>query len=209
MTVPESEGEESEAKGLHSTMLDLEMGSRPVSASGIRPAILGFTGFIPGLNFRHGETYGKAANNCLKELFNRAQQRLRAQDKSKRSASAPPPPLRALRAQEDIRRCLDHFFTARANKALGPNLRDPISGYTGHVPFQRSFTGKNYLAATREGREKHEMLRLRQEKELQSTTSSPSPLPNVHPRIPDQFYGDGFMASPTSPVTDASVGWRD
>lgn len=54
--------------------------------------ILGYTGYIPGLNFRYGKSYGKAADDSINEFTEKQVELKRKKDIEKRytrSRSAP------------------------------------------------------------------------------------------------------------------------
>lgn len=133
--------------------------------------ILGYTGFIPTLNFRYGKSFSRAADDSISD-FNLNQRRLQESrselERLFRAKSAPR--LTSIRRKDEVARNLhDYEETIRyREKEISPEF-PPIAGYTGHIPrvkgneqslSQRYNTVvKRGLTILKEERQKHNELK--------------------------------------------------
>ncbi|KRT82766.1 hypothetical protein AMK59_3145 [Oryctes borbonicus] len=98
--------------------------------------IIGYTGFIPTLNFRYGKSYGRSADDSMCE-FSENLRRLKEgrQNKERMYRASTAPKMRPLRQEDEVNRVLKEYeekckFSA---KEISPDC-PPIAGYTGHIP---------------------------------------------------------------------------
>lgn len=98
--------------------------------------IIGYTGFIPTLNFRSGKSYSRTADDCMHE-FSAKQRRVPEQQISKnklRSLSAPK--YKSVRNSDDVK----YVLQTKRSDVDRFKIRDvspecpPIAGYTGYIP---------------------------------------------------------------------------
>ncbi|XP_063236717.1 ciliary microtubule inner protein 2B-like [Bacillus rossius redtenbacheri] len=108
---------------------------QPVRQRG-RPYVLGYTGFIPGLHFRYGKSFRRAADDSVME-FNRRAEEEEHRRRNQRSRSAPKTP--SIRSRDEVKRALEQFQQQRRypeEHRISPEF-PPIAGYTGHIPRLR------------------------------------------------------------------------
>lgn len=102
-----------------------------------RRYILGYTGYIPGMNFRYGKSFQRAADDSVTELNRRMSQEetRREKERSHRSQSAPKMP--SIRSKDEVKKTLHHYQNRKSgDNHISPEC-PPIAGYTGHIPHMR------------------------------------------------------------------------
>ncbi|KAK3912131.1 Protein FAM166B [Frankliniella fusca] len=123
-----------------------------------RPFVLGYTGFVPGMTFRFGTSFGRAADAALALLEARSVQQAGRRAREARDVQAnPPPPQLSIRgrdvmpeaiAQPDALLAEDRYNDSHISVAL-----PPIAGYTGHIPglkgTEASLSQRYHTAVTR------------------------------------------------------------
>lgn len=98
--------------------------------------IIGYTGFIPTLNFRYGKSYGRSADDSMYEFgenLRRVKETRHNKERMYRAATAPK--MRALRQEDEINLVLNECEEKSRYRAkeISPDF-PPIAGYTGHIP---------------------------------------------------------------------------
>lgn len=126
--------------------------------SRVRPYILGYTGYIPGMQFRYGASFARAADASAAD-FNVQQQRLRLDATSRHQdmqVALLAPERKPHHAPVEVRRAMDQFYGSYV-KYPDPPVSEacpPMTGYTGHIPRVRGESaalGRSYGAAARHG----------------------------------------------------------
>ncbi|XP_076042114.1 uncharacterized protein LOC143026010 [Oratosquilla oratoria] len=113
--------------------------------------VVGYSGYIPGFVYHYGQTFGKAAEDCI-SLFIRQQQLRgsRAEAEVRRSKSLP-----RLRSERSLSAdMVDEFYRKYGVDGRSNPHYPPLPGYTGCIPLVRSTdmgTGRTYSAAARRG----------------------------------------------------------
>jgi hypothetical protein len=71
------------------------------------------TGYIPGMNFRYGKSFQRAADDSVMELNRRMSQEemRREKERSHRSQSAPKMP--SIRSKDEVKKTLHHYQNRR------------------------------------------------------------------------------------------------
>ncbi|XP_053606776.1 ciliary microtubule inner protein 2B-like [Plodia interpunctella] len=121
-----------------------------------QPAYMtGYTGYVPGMSFRYGKSYGRAADDCMTDFTERQRDLRRKADFNKtysRSKSAPK--METIHSRDEIRRDLSRFREINKYKenTISPEF-PPIAGYTGHIPrikgSEASLSQRYHCAAKR------------------------------------------------------------
>ncbi|KAJ2944181.1 hypothetical protein O0L34_g18158 [Tuta absoluta] len=121
-----------------------------------QPAYMtGYTGYVPGMSFRYGKSYGRAADDCMTDFANHQREVRRKADYNKtytRSRSAPK--METIHSRDEIRRELNKFREINKYKenTISPEF-PPIAGYTGHIPrikgSEASLSQRYHCAAKR------------------------------------------------------------
>ncbi|XP_026325087.1 protein FAM166B-like [Hyposmocoma kahamanoa] len=134
--------------------------------------MIGYTGYVPGMNFRYGKSYGRAADDCMADFTEKQRELRRKADMTKsyvRSRSAPK--METIHSRDEIRRELNRFKEINKYKenTISPEF-PPIAGYTGHIPRikgSEASLSQRYHCAARRGLE---LIRMEKEKrkELQN-----------------------------------------
>ncbi|XP_073967131.1 sperm-associated microtubule inner protein 5-like [Choristoneura fumiferana] len=115
----------------------------------------GYTGYVPGMNFRYGKSYGRAADDCMADFTENQRDLRRRADLNKsyvRSRSAPK--METIHSRDEIRRDLSRFREINKYKenTISPEF-PPIAGYTGHIPrikgSEASLSQRYHCAAKR------------------------------------------------------------
>ncbi|XP_049874662.1 protein FAM166B-like isoform X2 [Pectinophora gossypiella] len=115
----------------------------------------GYTGYVPGMNFRYGKSYGRAADDCMADFSEHQRELRRKADLNKsyiRSRSAPK--METIHSRDEIRRDLSRFREINKYKenTISPEF-PPIAGYTGHIPrikgSEASLSQRYHCAAKR------------------------------------------------------------
>ncbi|CAH2091451.1 unnamed protein product [Euphydryas editha] len=121
-----------------------------------QPAYMtGYTGYVPGMNFTYGKSYGRAADDCIAD-FNDNQRELRRKADLNRSfiRSRSAPKMETVHSRDEIRRDLNRFIEINKYKenTISPEF-PPIAGYTGHIPrikgSEASLSQRYHCAAKR------------------------------------------------------------
>ncbi|CAH2981160.1 unnamed protein product [Chilo suppressalis] len=142
-----------------------------------QPAYMtGYTGYVPGMNFRYGKSYGRAADDCMAD-FIESQRELRCRSDLNRSfvRSRSAPKMETIHSRDEIRRDLDRFSEINKYKdhSISPEF-PPIAGYTGHIPRikgSEASLSQRYHCAAKRGLELIQMER-DQRVELQKADSN-------------------------------------
>ncbi|KAK9752927.1 Protein of unknown function (DUF2475) [Popillia japonica] len=97
--------------------------------------IIGYTGFIPTLNFRYGKSYGRSADDSMYEFTENLRRLKEARQNKERIAATDTPKTRPLRQEDEVTLLLNEYEEKRRYKAkeISPDC-PPIAGYTGHIP---------------------------------------------------------------------------
>ncbi|XP_013134583.1 PREDICTED: protein FAM166B-like [Papilio polytes] len=121
-----------------------------------QPAYMtGYTGYVPGMHFRYGKSYGRAADDCMADFSENQRELRRKADFNKsyiRSRSAPK--METIHTRDEIRRDLNKFKEINKYKehSISPEF-PPIAGYTGHIPrikgSEASLSQRYHCAAKR------------------------------------------------------------
>ncbi|KAL0872171.1 hypothetical protein ABMA27_004578 [Loxostege sticticalis] len=136
----------------------------------------GYTGYVPGMNFRYGKSYGRAADDCMAD-FAESQRDLRRKADLNRSyvRSRSAPKMETIHSRDEIRRDLSRFREINKYKenTISPEF-PPIAGYTGHIPRikgSEASLSQRYHCAAKRGLE---LIRMEREmrKELQNASSN-------------------------------------
>ncbi|CAG4950851.1 unnamed protein product [Colias eurytheme] len=115
----------------------------------------GYTGYVPGMNFAYGKSYGRTADDCMADFSRNQRQLKRKADLNKsyvRSRSAPK--METIHSRDEIRRDLSRFREINKYKenTISPEF-PPIAGYTGHIPrikgSEASLSQRYHCAAKR------------------------------------------------------------
>ncbi|KAJ1524611.1 hypothetical protein ONE63_011095 [Megalurothrips usitatus] len=124
-----------------------------------RPFVLGYTGFIPGMTFRFGTSFGRAADAALALLQARTAEQSARRARAVRDVQAnPPPPQLSIRGRDVLPEAIaqplgdplaaDRYKDSHISAAL-----PPIAGYTGHIPrlkgTEASLSQRYHTAVTR------------------------------------------------------------
>ncbi|KAJ8713284.1 hypothetical protein PYW07_013654 [Mythimna separata] len=136
----------------------------------------GYTGYVPGMNFSYGKSYGRTADDCMANFTDRQRELKRKADLNKsyvRSRSAPK--METVHSRDEIRRDLNRFREINKYKenTISPEF-PPIAGYTGHIPRikgSEASLSQRYHCAAKRGLELIKMERDNR-KELQNADSN-------------------------------------
>ncbi|CAG9793697.1 unnamed protein product [Diatraea saccharalis] len=121
-----------------------------------QPAYMtGYTGYVPGMHFRYGQSYGRAADDCMAD-FVESQRELRRKSDLNRSfvRSRSAPKMETVHSRDEIARDLNRFteINKYRDHAISPEY-PPIAGYTGHIPrikgSEASLSQRYHCAAKR------------------------------------------------------------
>ncbi|XP_069674328.1 ciliary microtubule inner protein 2B-like isoform X2 [Periplaneta americana] len=120
-----------------------------------RRYVLGYTGYIPGMNFRYGKSFQRSADDSVMEFSRRMSQEQvrREKDRGHRSQSAPKMP--SIRSRDEVKKTLHHYHDRHkyGENHISPEC-PPIAGYTGHIPRVRGTEvslSQRYNTAARKG----------------------------------------------------------
>ncbi|KOB69059.1 Uncharacterized protein OBRU01_17695 [Operophtera brumata] len=136
----------------------------------------GYTGYVPGMHFRYGKSYGRAADDCMAD-FDDDQRGLRRKADLNRSyvRSRSAPKMETIHTRDEIRRDLSRFREINKYKenTISPEF-PPIAGYTGHIPRikgSEASLSQRYHCAAKRGLE---LIRMERDKskELQNASSN-------------------------------------
>ncbi|XP_022900660.2 ciliary microtubule inner protein 2B-like [Onthophagus taurus] len=99
--------------------------------------IIGYTGFIPTLNFRYGKSYTRTADDSMCEFVEHVRKTKEARkdkDRMYRGASAPIK-MKPIRNEDEVAQTMKDYEEWRKfkPKQISPDF-PPIAGYTGHIP---------------------------------------------------------------------------
>ncbi|CAH2265712.1 jg4961 [Pararge aegeria aegeria] len=155
-----------------------------------QPAYMtGYTGYVPGMNFTYGKSYGRAADDCMADFSANQRELQRKTDFNRsfvRSRSAPK--METVHSRDEIRRDLNRFIEInkyKGGKIMSKSEREwgthalikiivkefpPIAGYTGHIPRikgSEASLSQRYHCAAKRGLELIKMERDKR-KELQN-----------------------------------------
>ncbi|XP_034831368.1 ciliary microtubule inner protein 2B-like [Maniola hyperantus] len=142
-----------------------------------QPAYMtGYTGYVPGMNFTYGKSYGRAADDCMADFTANQRELQRKADFNRsfvRSRSAPK--METVHSRDEIRRDLSRFREINKYKenTISPEF-PPIAGYTGHIPRikgSEASLSQRYHCAAKRGLELIKMEREKR-KELQNANSN-------------------------------------
>ncbi|XP_063828022.1 ciliary microtubule inner protein 2B-like [Ostrinia nubilalis] len=136
----------------------------------------GYTGYVPGMNFRYGKSYGRAADDCMADFAENQRDLRRKADLNRsfiRSRSAPK--METIHSRDEIRRDLSRFREINKYKenTISPEF-PPIAGYTGHIPRikgSEASLSQRYHCAAKRGLELIRMERDKR-KELQQANTN-------------------------------------
>ncbi|XP_069188164.1 sperm-associated microtubule inner protein 5-like [Procambarus clarkii] len=113
-----------------------------------RPYIVGYSGYIPGLMFRYGMTFGKAAEESI-SLYIRQQADRRSREEVRRSRSLP-----RLKAKRTDSQVIEEFYNKYGLDGRSNPNYPPLPGYTGYIPKMKPTDlgiGRTFSAAARRG----------------------------------------------------------
>ncbi|XP_049956114.1 protein FAM166B-like [Schistocerca serialis cubense] len=120
-----------------------------------RRYILGYTGNYPGMHFRYGTSFRRAADDSVTEFSRRLAQEAarRERERAHRSRSAPKAP--CIRSRDEVRAAIRQYEADHKYKDhhISPEF-PPIAGYTGHIPRLRvtdASLSLRYEMAARQG----------------------------------------------------------
>ncbi|XP_064079721.1 sperm-associated microtubule inner protein 5-like [Macrobrachium nipponense] len=140
-----------------------------------RTYIVGYSGYIPGLMFRYGQTFGKAAEESI-ALYLKQQAERRVREEVKRSRSLP-----RLKPKRSDAQVIEDFYNKYGLDGRSNPDYPPLPGYTGYIPKVKPTDlgiGKTFSAAARSGlacvslaRERREVLN-----------------PQLHPAVPTAHH---------------------
>ncbi|KAF9811392.1 hypothetical protein SFRURICE_002761 [Spodoptera frugiperda] len=136
----------------------------------------GYTGYVPGMNFSYGKSYGRTADDCMANFTERQRELRRKADLNRsyiRSRSAPK--METVHSRDEIRRDLNRFREINKYKenTISPEF-PPIAGYTGHIPRikgSEASLSQRYHCAAKRGLELIKMER-ENRKELQNADTN-------------------------------------
>ncbi|XP_052132734.1 protein FAM166B-like isoform X2 [Frankliniella occidentalis] len=122
-----------------------------------RPFVLGYTGFIPGMTFRFGTSFGRAADAALALMHARSAEQAGRRAREARDVHAhPPPPQLSIRGRDVVPEAIaqpDAFAEDRYKDSHISAALPPIAGYTGHIPrlkgTEASLSQRYHTAVTR------------------------------------------------------------
>ncbi|XP_034236094.1 protein FAM166B-like [Thrips palmi] len=143
----------------------------PLGAQRARPFVLGYTGFIPGMTFRYGTSFGRAADAALALLQARTVEQAARKARAARDVQAnPPPPQLSIRGRDVIPEAIaqpDAFSADRYKDSHISAALPPIAGYTGHIPglkgTEASLSQRYHTAVTRGLRQLEHELQLQRQ----------------------------------------------
>ncbi|KAG8228178.1 hypothetical protein J437_LFUL014413 [Ladona fulva] len=118
-----------------------------------RRFILGYTGYIPGLNFRYGKSFERAADDSVAEFGRRLREQNERRDKDRAHRARSAPKTFSSRPREQVRTAMRDYEEKNKYKAtsISPEY-PPIAGYTGHIPrLTDASLSQRYNAAARHG----------------------------------------------------------
>lgn len=98
--------------------------------------ILGYTGFIPTLNFRYGKSFGRTADDSATDFaVNQIKLREKKEETKNLFRTKSAPRMVPLRNSDEVGRDLSAYEEQHQfkDKELSPDY-PPIAGYTGHIP---------------------------------------------------------------------------
>ncbi|XP_039275618.1 protein FAM166B [Nilaparvata lugens] len=105
-----------------------------------RRYILGYTGYIPGMHFRYGTSFQRAADKSVAEFDVRlaAERSRRALETSSRARSRSAPKIPSIRSLDHVKAAIKQYEQRIKYKEhhISPEF-PPIAGYTGHIPRLR------------------------------------------------------------------------
>ncbi|XP_047499969.1 uncharacterized protein C10orf82 homolog [Penaeus chinensis] len=113
-----------------------------------RTYIVGYSGYIPGLMFRYGQTFGRAAEESITQYI-KLQAERKAREEVKRSRSLP----RIKEKRSDSQVIQDFYNKYGLDGRSNPNY-PPLPGYTGYIPKMKPTDlgiGRTFSAAARRG----------------------------------------------------------
>ncbi|KAL7635766.1 UNVERIFIED_CONTAM: hypothetical protein RMT77_013583 [Armadillidium vulgare] len=123
-----------------------------------KPYVVGYSGCIPGMSHRIGQTFGRASEDCI-ALFTRQLEQRQARKESEERRAKSLPRMKSSRSrpyhiQEDSQNTpyLPYQVYARSSY-----VSPPIPGYTGYIPHMKCTEvgiGRTYGAAARKGIQK-------------------------------------------------------
>ncbi|VVC91040.1 unnamed protein product [Leptidea sinapis] len=136
----------------------------------------GYTGYVPGMNFTYGKSYGRTADDCMTNFVENQRQLKRKANFNKsyvRSRSAPK--METVHSRDEIRRDLSRFVEINKYKdnAISAEF-PPIAGYTGHIPRikgSEASLSQRYHCAAKRGLQLIQMEREKR-KELQNADAN-------------------------------------
>ncbi|XP_071445320.1 ciliary microtubule inner protein 2B-like isoform X2 [Hetaerina americana] len=118
-----------------------------------RRFILGYTGYIPGLNFRYGKSFERAADDSVAEFGRRLREQNDRREKERNQRARSAPKTFSSRPREQVRASMREYEEKNRYKAcsISPEF-PPIAGYTGHIPrLTDASLSQRYNAAARRG----------------------------------------------------------
>ncbi|XP_067007018.2 ciliary microtubule inner protein 2B [Anabrus simplex] len=120
-----------------------------------RPYILGYTGYIPGMVFRYGMSFRRAADDSVTEFSRRMSQEEARRERERLARSRSAPKMPSIRSRDQVRTSLKHYdnHAALTDSHISPDF-PPIAGYTGHIPRLRvtdASLSQRYNIAARQG----------------------------------------------------------
>ncbi|XP_050701805.1 uncharacterized protein C10orf82 homolog isoform X2 [Eriocheir sinensis] len=113
-----------------------------------RAFIVGYSGYIPGLMFRYGKTFGRAAEESI-SLYIQQQSDRRAKEEARRSKSLP-----RVRQRRSETRVIEDFYSKYGIDGRSNPNYPPLPGYTGYIPKMKPTDlgiGRTFSAAARRG----------------------------------------------------------
>lgn len=155
-----------------------------LGAQRARPFVLGYTGFIPGMTFRYGTSFGRAADAALALLQARTVEQAARRARTARDVQAnPPPPQLSIRGRDVMPEAIaqpDAFSADRADRYKDSHISaalPPIAGYTGHIPrlkgTEASLSQRYHTAVTRGLRQLEQELQLQRQSPTHYNAAQP------------------------------------
>ncbi|OWR43621.1 hypothetical protein KGM_212313 [Danaus plexippus plexippus] len=135
--------------------------------------VTGYTGYVPGMHFTYGKSFGRASDDCMTDFATNQRQLRRKTDFNRsytRSRSAPK--METIHSRDEIRRDLSRFREINKYKdnTISPEF-PPIAGYTGHIPRikgSEASLSQRYHCAAKRGLE---LIKLEKEKRKEHQTA--------------------------------------
>ncbi|KAK6627317.1 hypothetical protein RUM44_009794 [Polyplax serrata] len=102
----------------------------------IRPFILGYTGFIPGLNFEYGIPFNNAANKSVMKFKRKLAEEEKHRQSNRLQFLNTRPKMCCARSRDEVTRLFNDNTSSFYKTDVPPVTPElpPLAGYTGHIP---------------------------------------------------------------------------